>query len=132
VSISIHGELQINFVIQLLRPILEGKAQSFEITEEATDKYNEWLQARLQQSVWTDCISYYQAGRDNKTRIIGTFPGPVSLFWWICRRPDWKMFHTVGGQAWVKRARASAMNWNIFTAALLGLCIIVLVNNSGV
>jgi len=97
--------------------VLEGKAKSFEVTDEATDKYNDWLQSRLQTSVWTDCVSYYQAGRDSKTRIVATFPGPVSLFWWVCRRPRWEMFHGVGAEAWERERRVceQVRNWSLMT-----------------
>ncbi|KAF9564392.1 FAD/NAD(P)-binding domain-containing protein [Agrocybe pediades] len=99
-SVIFSEESQINLAVQLIRPVVEGKAKSFEITDEATEKYNDWLQNRLQSSVWTDCVSYYQAGRDSKTRIIATFPGPVSLFWWFCRSPKWELFRGVGAEAW--------------------------------
>lgn len=91
--------------------------KSFEIKEDATVKYNDWLQQRLQSSVWTDCVSYYQAGRDSKTRIVATFPGPVALFWWFCRRPKWELFHGVGGDVWEQeRKTRMRKRWSLVTA----------------
>lgn len=106
-----------------MKPILDGKAKSFEITEEATDAYNTWLQNRLSTSVWTDCNSYYLAGGNNKTKVIATFPGPVSLFWWLMRTPRWELFRAVGADGWKKQRRAEkVMKWGvvvvIFTLAL--------------
>ena len=106
--------------------MLEGKAKSFEVTDEATDKYNDWLQSRLQTSVWTDCVSYYQARRDSKVRIIATFPGPVSLFWWLCRHPQWEMFHGVGAEAWERERRLSRFrNWSLVTVLAVGMGILL-------
>lgn len=97
-----------------MKPILDGKAKSFEITEEATDVYNTWLQNRLSTSVWTDCNSYYQAGGNNQTKVIATFPGPVTLFWWLIRTPRWELFRAVGAEAWEKQQRAEKVKkWSI-------------------
>lgn len=84
--------LQIQLAIKLIKRVIEGKIKSFEIKEEATNKYNEWLQDRLADSVWNDCNSYYQArtGGEKRGKIIATFPGPVSLFWWLTKFPRWK------------------------------------------
>lgn len=79
--------------------MIEGKAKSFEVTAEATDKYNEWLQKRLSTSVWTDCVSYYQTG-GAKPKLVSTFPGPVALFWWFCRHPQWDKFRGVESERW--------------------------------
>lgn len=85
--------------MQLMKPVLEGKAKSFEITREATDEYNEWLQGRLEKSVWTDCMSYYRSDR-KLGKITATFPGPVALFWWLSRTPVWERYVAVGGERW--------------------------------
>ncbi|KAJ3503773.1 hypothetical protein NLJ89_g8287 [Agrocybe chaxingu] len=119
-SVIFSEEAQINYAMQVIKPVLEGKAKSFEITEEATDKYNDWLQKRLKDSVWTECTSYYQANRDDKTRIIATFPGPVALFWWFCRRPKWELFRAVGAQAWQQERKISrAKKWGTLTLLLV-------------
>ena len=81
--------------------MIEGKAKSFEVTAEATDKYNEWLQKRLSTSVWTDCVSYYQTG----AKVTATFPGPVALFWWLCRLPQWDKFRGVGSENWERERK---------------------------
>ncbi|KAF8911968.1 hypothetical protein CPB84DRAFT_1671255, partial [Gymnopilus junonius] len=119
-SIIFSEEAQINFALQLIQPVLEGKVKSFEISEDATVKYNDWLQKRLQSSVWTDCVSYYQAGRKSKTRIVATFPGPVALFWWFCRGPKWELFHGEGGERWEKERKMRKMRrWAWMTALVI-------------
>lgn len=104
-------KLQINYALKIIRPILEGNARSFEVTEEATDKYNEWLQGRLKHSVWTDCSSYYR-GRDGNGRIVTTFPGPVALFWWLCLHPNWNHFRAVDADSFrMARRRLGITRW---------------------
>ncbi|KAF8163481.1 hypothetical protein B0H34DRAFT_325080 [Crassisporium funariophilum] len=122
-SVIFSQEAQINLSLKLAQPVLEGKAKSFEITAEATDKYNDWLQTRLSKSVWTDCVSYYQAGRDGKSKIIATFPGPVALFWWFCRHPKWEKFHSVGAEAWERQRRFAKVRRWISLVVLLGLAV---------
>jgi len=77
--------------------VLEGKAKYFEITSEVTDKYNKWLQKWLQKLVWTECTSFYQT---KQGKIIGIFPGPISLFWWLLLSPVWEQYKAVGVDAW--------------------------------
>ncbi|RDB21175.1 Baeyer-Villiger monooxygenase [Hypsizygus marmoreus] len=108
-SVIFSQEAQIGLVSQLIQPIIQGKAKSFEVTEEATDEYNTWLQKRLTRSVWTECNSYYQVGGQKETRITATFPGPVGLFWWLALRPRWSDFRGVAGEAWEKQRRKDNM-----------------------
>ncbi|KXN92229.1 4-hydroxyacetophenone monooxygenase, partial [Leucoagaricus sp. SymC.cos] len=107
-SVIFSQEAQIGLALQLMKPVLEGKAKYFEITSEATDKYNEWLQRRLQSSVWTDCTSYYRSDR-KRGKIVATFPGPVSLFWWLSRKPVWERYKAVGAEAWAADRQRSAL-----------------------
>lgn len=87
--------------MQLIKPILAGTVRSVVVREEASAKYNSWLQARLARSVWNFCNSYYRSyyrrsGDDGK--IVVTFPGPVSLFWWLARRPRYSDYEVVRGE----------------------------------
>lgn len=96
---------------------------SFEVKEEACRKYNTWLQGKLQKTVWTQCNSYYQAGRNSTTKVISTFPGPVVLFWWLCRAPQWKDFEVVGGEVWQKKEKVRRLGRLV---VILGIMTIVL------
>ncbi|EFI28346.1 monooxygenase [Coprinopsis cinerea okayama7 len=99
-SVIFCEEVQINHSLQLIKPVLEGKIKSVEVTDEATDSYNDWLQERLSKSVWTDCDSYYYhyLREGTKTKNVASFPGPATLFWWLGRRPSWEKFRVVGGE----------------------------------
>ncbi|TRM62608.1 hypothetical protein BD626DRAFT_403629 [Schizophyllum amplum] len=101
-SVIFSEEVQIQLALQVIKPVLDGDAQSFEIKDEVVNKYNEWLQARLRHSVWTDCMSYYRVDR-SQGKIVATFPGPVTLFWRLARRPRWDEWKGVGAEAWARR-----------------------------
>ncbi|KAJ3574820.1 hypothetical protein NP233_g1506 [Leucocoprinus birnbaumii] len=116
-SVIFSQEAQIGLALQLMKPVLEGKAKYFEITDEATDEYNSWLQGRLQNSVWTDCMSYYRSDR-KLGKIVATFPGPVALFWWLARTPVWSRYRAVGAEAWAAERRQSWMQKMVVFAVL--------------
>ncbi|KAF7424123.1 hypothetical protein PC9H_009426 [Pleurotus ostreatus] len=135
-SVIFTEEAQINLAVQLLQPILEGKAKSFEVTDAATNKYDEWLQRRLATSVWTECHSYYQSQNnydegskselEAKPRIVATFPGPVSYLWWMLRKPVWGDYIAVGAEPWFASMRSArrknAVMLSVFSA-LLGVAV---------
>lgn len=73
---------QIQLVMQIIKPIIDGKANSFEIKEQVFTEYNKWLQNRLKKSVWAACSSYYHTDR-KRGKITAVFPGPVTLFWYV-------------------------------------------------
>ena len=85
--------------MQLIKPILTGAVRSFVVREEASQKYNSWVQKRQAVTVWNFCNSYYRRESANG-KIFATFPGPVSLFWWLARRPRFSDYETVRGERW--------------------------------
>lgn len=48
--------------MQLIEPVIRGKAKSFVPKADATRAYNEYIQDELTRTVWTGCISWYHAG----------------------------------------------------------------------
>jgi len=104
-SVIFSEEVQVNYALQLIEPVIKGTASSFEVKEEATDKYNDMIQYRLSRSVFTQCVSWYRAGGDGKVSSI--FPGPLTLFWWWLRSPVWKDYKAVGAERWVKQRRVA-------------------------
>ncbi|TFK30127.1 FAD/NAD(P)-binding domain-containing protein [Coprinopsis marcescibilis] len=120
-------EVQINHSLQLIKPILEGKLKSFDVTHKATDEYNEWVQKRLSTSVWTDCNSYYfhyLPGQNKvKSKNTATFPGPVTLFWWMNRQVRWDRFQVTGAEGWKDEQRNSGVIKWWSAGLLLGLAI---------
>ncbi|KAH8989211.1 hypothetical protein EDB86DRAFT_2944580 [Lactarius hatsudake] len=109
-SVIFIEEVQIQHTMQLIKPILAGKVRSVAVREEASAKYNSWLQARLARSVWNFCDSYYRREGTNG-KIIATFPGTVSLFWWLARRPRYSDYEVVvsGEERWPRLKRVSAL-----------------------
>lgn len=91
----LESVFQIHHTMQLIKPIITGAVRSFAVREEASSKYNLWVQKRLAQTVWNFCHSYYRReSADGK--IFGTFPGSVSLFWWLARSPRYSDYEIVG------------------------------------
>ena len=90
---------QIEHAMQLIKPILTGAVRSLAVREEASSKYNSWVQKRQALTVWAFCDSYYRRESANGKNF-ATFPGPVSLFWWLARRPRFSDYETVSGERW--------------------------------
>ena len=122
-------ESQIPLILQLLAPVRSGALTSVAPTDVATDKYNDMLQERLENSVWSQCASWYRVGA--RGRIFSTFPGPLVLLWWWLRKPRWADFEVKGPGAEQWRhcydgSRARKARAVVFTlvAALGGLAFV--------
>jgi hypothetical protein len=61
-------------------------------------------------TVWNFCNSYYRR-ESTKGKIFATFPGPVSLFWWLARRPRYSDYEVVGGERWQRAKRQGEGIW---------------------
>jgi hypothetical protein len=111
-------ESQIPYILQLLAPVREGALTSVVPTDAATDKYNDMLQERLGNSVWTQCALWYRAGAQG--RIFSTFPGPLVLLWWWLRRPRWDNFEVEGPgvEQWRRRHGSRAHKARVVTFIL--------------
>ncbi|THU85879.1 FAD/NAD(P)-binding domain-containing protein [Dendrothele bispora CBS 962.96] len=89
-SVIYTEEVQINYIMQVIRPILQKRIGSVDVRGEATDRYNEKIHERLERSVFVDCVSWYRKGRDGK--VSSVFPGAGTLFWWWLRKVDWRHY----------------------------------------
>lgn len=123
-SVIFSQECQIQMALRLLKPIIDGRIQSVQITEKATDDYNNWLQSRLDDSVWKECNSYYHVTNTRQSKLIATFPGPVTLFWWLTRsikEEDWKVTGATSNEWLEKKSNASRIlvSLGVALAALL-------------
>jgi len=106
--------------------VRSGALTSVAPTDAATEKYNDMLQERLENSVWSQCTSWYRTGA--RGRIFSTFPGPLVLLWWWLRMPRWDDYEIEGPGAvqWRRRhgsraRKARAMKFTLLTAlAVLG------------
>ncbi|VDC07261.1 unnamed protein product [Peniophora sp. CBMAI 1063] len=103
-SVVFNEEVQIDHALQLIRPVVQGKAAAFEVKEGVFGRYNEWLQGRLRKSVWAHCRSYYR-GRTEDGRNYAIFPGPVSLFWWITHKVRFSDYEAIGAEKFERERR---------------------------
>ncbi|GLB40268.1 putative flavin-binding monooxygenase-like [Lyophyllum shimeji] len=92
-SVIFTEEVQINYALQLIKPIMEGRISYIDVTAKATIEYNEEIQERLSRSVFVGCNSWYKV--DASGKITSIFPGAAALFWWWLRRPVWQNYHVV-------------------------------------
>lgn len=108
--------MQINYAIQLIKPIIARKARSFTVRDGPTDAYNAQLQKRIGGSVFTACASYYRSSASGKN--VAIFPGPLAQFWWWLLSPRWADYQAVGAEKW-ERERRRARVLNIVAALLV-------------
>ncbi|KAH9938916.1 hypothetical protein B0H21DRAFT_51436 [Amylocystis lapponica] len=100
-SVAPHGnamfrlEVQIDYAIQMMKPVLKGPALSFEVREDVCDAHNEGLQERIRNSGFLECTSYYRAAGNGKNFSICL--GSLTAFWWALRRPIWSHYIAVRG-----------------------------------
>jgi hypothetical protein len=80
-----------------------GVLKSVAPTDGATDRYNDMLQKRLEDSAWSVCASWYRVG--GRGRIFSTFPGPLVLFRWWLRKVRWEDYEIEGpgAEQWRRR-----------------------------
>lgn len=67
--------MQINYILQLIKPILDKKIASLDVSAVATDEYNSRIQAKMSDSVFVGCNSWYRVGSTGK--IGSVFPGKL-------------------------------------------------------
>ncbi|KAJ6471235.1 hypothetical protein C8R47DRAFT_1179509 [Mycena vitilis] len=80
-SVILTEEMQINYILQVVKPILDGLVSSVDVKTQAANRYNELIHARLARSVFVHCVSWYRSGGVGKVSSI--FPGPMFLYgWW--------------------------------------------------
>jgi len=105
-------EVQIQYALQLMKPVIDGLAKSFEIRDEDSDAYNRYLDNRQSASVTQDCSSYYRWNREGRN--FALFPGPVTLFYWLARKIKWERYKVVGGEKWeAQRRREARRKWSV-------------------
>ncbi|KAF8888350.1 hypothetical protein BD779DRAFT_1672411 [Infundibulicybe gibba] len=117
ISLIYTVEVQVNYIIKLIKPILKGDVSSFEVTSKATDVYNDMIQKRLSKSVFVSCLSWYRTGGDG--RITSIFPGASTQFWWWLRRPVWSHYTAIGAGRWERRLRNQRIRRSLLFLALL-------------
>jgi hypothetical protein len=122
-SVIFSEESQVPYLLQLFEPLRAGQLKSVAPTDVATDRYNDMLQERLQDTVWSQCASWYRVG--GRGRIASTFPGPLVLFWWWLRKVCWEDYEIKGSRAaeWRRRHAQWSHKSLLLTVALVGLLV---------
>ena len=118
-SVIYSEESQAPHILELLAPVRAGVLTSVSPKDSATDKYNDMLQDRLEDTVWSQCASWYRVGAQG--RIFSTFPGPLFEFWLWLRKTRWEDFEVEGPGAkeWRRRHGSSRLA-QVGTVALVG------------
>ncbi|CAE6343591.1 unnamed protein product [Rhizoctonia solani] len=99
VSILYSEELQMNYAIQLIEPVLRGRVQSFSPRPERVEAWNHWLQSYLSKDIYTGCASYY-LHNNGEGKNINIWPGGSIYMWWALRRPAWEDFTMEGSKSY--------------------------------
>ncbi|KAH0827152.1 hypothetical protein J3R83DRAFT_4842 [Lanmaoa asiatica] len=100
-SILFTIELQIDYILKLIKPIIAGKFKALKVREEATKRYNAWIGKRMENTIFLSCFSYYRGDDRKGTRNITTFPGMLTLYWWKLRWPRWADYEVLQEGGWV-------------------------------
>jgi len=93
-SVLFFIENQLGYIMQLIKPIIERRALSVDVTPEANDAYNSKLQTMFKDSVFTFCGSWYRVRGNGRNVMV--FPGSAITFWWWCRSVTWNHYKVVG------------------------------------
>ncbi|KAJ6567001.1 hypothetical protein B0H19DRAFT_716653 [Mycena capillaripes] len=125
-SVILTEEMQINYIMQFVKPILDGLVSTFDVTTRATDAYNDLIHARLTRSVFVHCVSWYRSGGEGKVSSI--FPGPMFLFGWWVRKAKWEDFNVkTPTDEWKRKLRrekwAAFFNPMHYVFILIGLMV---------
>lgn len=107
-SVIFSSECQINFALNMLDPILRNRqrnrpngALAVEVTQEAEDEENEWLQKRAKGLVWASgCTNWYIEPRSGKNLMV--YPEWQWHFWLRSFLLDYGKIVYTGGKGRVK------------------------------
>ncbi|KAF7359010.1 hypothetical protein MSAN_01241700 [Mycena sanguinolenta] len=117
-------EVQVQYVVRMIKPVIASEVSSMEVTSEAADEYNRDIQTRLSGFVWSKCFSWYRTG--NTGKIHGLFPGSMILYWWWMRNPKWAHYKVVTTGHWKpkdsihRRLGAVLLGVGVVSVAYLG------------
>ncbi|KAJ7740448.1 hypothetical protein DFH07DRAFT_1064204 [Mycena maculata] len=125
-SVILTEEIQINYILKFVKPILDGTVSAFDVTSRATDAYNTLIHARLARSVFVGCVSWYRKGGEGKVSMI--FPGPMMLYGWWLRKPRWGDYTVTATDRWERKLRwerwKDLVNPTYYLAVLIGFVVL--------
>ena len=76
-SILLMAEAQANYILQAMNAVARRRASTLEVREDVEERYNQAIQARLQDMVWNSVAdSWYKSGG----RITTNWPGSAGEY----------------------------------------------------
>ncbi|KZT37983.1 FAD/NAD(P)-binding domain-containing protein [Sistotremastrum suecicum HHB10207 ss-3] len=124
-SVIFSEESQINYILKMVKPVLDGDASSFEVSAEASEAYNRDLQERLSRTVWTDCRSFYRSGGRHDGKVVATFPGTLTQFWWLTRSVRWEDYIGVNAESWMEKRKRGSVGRITLMSMVTALCLML-------
>lgn len=74
-------ECQAKFAADCIADLGSSGARRVEVTREAYGRYNRWLHARLETSVYKSTVNYFTAPSG---KVVTQWPFSATRFWWLC------------------------------------------------
>lgn len=74
-------ECQAKFAADCIADMARSGARRVEVTHDAFDRYNRWLQSRLETSVYKSTVNYFTAPSG---KVVTQWPFSATRFWWLC------------------------------------------------
>lgn len=112
-------DYQVDYIVQLIQPIIQRKVKSVEVTAAAYKDWNDWIDKRIAKSIFLDCHSYFRHNGTGKVDVI--YPGSTLRLIWQTRSPQWNHFRVTGSSDWVRTQQR-----NLRVPAILGVIVALL------
>ncbi|MBX3495982.1 MAG: NAD(P)/FAD-dependent oxidoreductase [Parvibaculum sp.] len=94
-SIIFMIECQVNYIVQCVQALQNGKLCYIDVRKEAMEAFNRALQKDMQKTVWAaGCASWYKTADGKVTNNWSSF---TARYWWEMRHPDFAEYALVGG-----------------------------------
>jgi 4-hydroxyacetophenone monooxygenase len=97
-GINLLAESQVHYIIKCLDEMVERGAAAMAPTQEATDQFNEVVQAQAQRMVWAHPKAKNNF-KNSKGRIVISWPFRLLNFWMQARGPKVEDFKFIDGKA---------------------------------
>jgi len=115
-------ECEVNYAVKMVAPMVKQGVRSFTLTEKAEADYNSWLHKRANNTVWSQCSSWYRHGNG---KIVAAWPGTFAYYWWLTRTPNFSHYDQKGGSRNIA-AMARIKLWARIIALLAGVAVLQL------
>ncbi|KAF8505032.1 4-hydroxyacetophenone monooxygenase [Hysterangium stoloniferum] len=85
-SVIFTIENNVNFALEVIKPILRGEASEVEVKDDAEKTYTKDIQAASQDKIWTKCNSWYVSDNGWNATL---YPWAQTYLWWRSNFPTW-------------------------------------------